>query len=117
MAFADIFNASKPLYDTNVMAVELLPANRFVGFDGKKCAAGALAQGVTYHQIPEGKLDTIGVIGSMLIEASEPIAKGNKIASAADGKAKAAGVGEEINGVAYSDALAAGEMVEVLLRW
>lgn len=117
MGFTDIFNASKPLYNTNVTAAELLPANRFVGFDGKQCAIGALAQGVTYHQIPDGKLDTIGVIGSMLIEASEPIAKGNKIASAADGKAKVATIGEEVNGVAYSAALAAGEMVEVLLRW
>ena len=57
----------------------------------------------------------VRLIGTALVEAGEPLTPGARVASDVNGKAKVAGTGEAVLGVALKGA-AAGEFVEVLLK-
>lgn len=57
----------------------------------------------------------VRLIGTALVEAGAPLTPGARVASDANGKAKVAGTGEAVLGVALKGA-AAGEFVEVLLK-
>lgn len=57
----------------------------------------------------------VRLIGTALVEAGAALTPGARVASDANGKAKVAGMGEAVLGVALKGA-AAGEFVEVLLK-
>ncbi len=57
----------------------------------------------------------VRLIGTALVEAGAALTAGARVASDANGKAKGAGTGEAVLGVALKGA-AAGEFVEVLLK-
>lgn len=57
----------------------------------------------------------VRLIGTALVEAGAALTPGARVASDANGKAKVAGMGEAVLGVALRGA-AAGEFVEVLLK-
>lgn len=97
-----------------VLAAEAIPKQRFVGFDGNLCGAGAKALGAS--EIDFGSGEYAGVIGtgSVIVEAAEAIAVGGGVESDADGKAAALDTGT-VNGYAMTAAAQAGDLIVVKL--
>ncbi|MDF0606634.1 DUF2190 family protein [Neisseriaceae bacterium TC5R-5] len=98
---------------TSIVAASDLTAQRFVGFDGQPCAAGAKALGVVEVNTGQDQMAPANVLGVMLIEAGGPIAAGAEVQSDASGKAipKASGA---INGIAWDAAGVAGELIRIV---
>lgn len=100
------------IFTTSIPAAADLTRQRFVGFDGNVCAAGAKAIGVADIDAAAGRLVPVDMIGNILIEAGAAVAAGAEVQSDASGRAipKAAGVG---NGYALDAASAAGELIRI----
>lgn len=103
----------KPLLIESVKANEDLIEHRFIGFNGKHCAAGAKAFGVVDVSTEKEQFAPAAVFGILLVEAGGTIALGDPIASDANGKAVKAGTSDLINGYAC-DAGVAGNVIRVL---
>ncbi|MBT0665761.1 DUF2190 family protein [Geobacter pelophilus] len=89
-----------------------LVQQRFVGYDGAKCAAGAAALGICDADTAVGAQAPLNFSGILLVEAGGVIAADVDVDSDADGRAvtHAAGV---VNGHTLDAATAAGEIIRV----
>jgi hypothetical protein len=104
----------QPKLTLSIRATMDLPAYRFVDYQGKPCDANQKALGVCMGKWSSGKYAAIVVLGTAIVEASSNISAGDKVASDANGKAKVATTGAEINGRALNSANP-GEYVRILL--
>ncbi|QCI93260.1 capsid cement protein [Novosphingobium sp. EMRT-2] len=106
------------LFSMTALASAAVSANRFVGLlTGAHCAAGAKPQGVSCYAAAVGEAFEVDVYGTRMVEAGDIIAPGAEVKSDATGRAiPRAGAGE-IGGYAISGASAAGQLIEVLLRF
>src|SRR5574344_25560 len=104
----------KPLLIDSIKATANLPKQRFVGFDGGICTAGAKAYGVCDVETESGQQAPIGVLGILLVEAGGAIAQGASVTSDATGKAVAVTSTEKANGTALDAATAAGEVIRIV---
>lgn len=101
-----------------VLSITALTADlvqqRFVGFDGAKCGAGAKALGVCDADTAVGRQAPVNFSGILLVEAAAPIAADVDVDSDADGKAvtHVAGV---VNGHTLDAATAAGDIIRIKL--
>jgi hypothetical protein len=116
------------LLTTSVLAAVALINRRFVGFDGKVCAAGAVALGVVEANTEAGGMAPANVLGVMLVESGAPIAVGGKVQSDAEGRAiplvttTVEDTGEvevqvpaaAANGVAWDAATQAGDLIRIV---
>lgn len=106
------------LFAMTVIAAAAIATNRFVGlFTGAQCGAGAKAQGVSQYAADAGDALAIDVLGTAIVEAGGAIAAGGPIKSDADGRAIAQGGTGEIIAYAVTAATAAGQKIEVLLKF
>lgn len=103
----------KPILIDSILADENLEKQRFVGFDGKTCDAGAKALGVCDAATEKDQYAPIGVIGILLVEAGGDIEVGDEVASDADGKAVAIGRNEISNGYAL-DSAEEGDVIRIV---
>lgn len=103
----------KPLLIDSITAAEDVEQNRFIGFDGKYCAAGAKALGVSDVPTESGQLAPVGIFGIFLVEAADNITAGDEIASDAEGKAVRVARTEQVNGYSL-DTAQAGTLIRVV---
>ena len=103
----------KPLLIDSVKAATNIPKQRFVGFDGGICAAGAKAIGVCDVETDAEQQAPIGVIGILLVEAGGTITQGAELTSDASGKAVVKAEGQKVNGYAQ-DAGEAGDIIRIV---
>ena len=97
-------NTYKPLLIDSIKTTVDLPKQRFVGFDGNICGAGAKALGVSDVEIEAGQYAPVGIIGIFLVEAGGTITVGQAITSDEEGKAVAVTSTEVCNGYALDNA-------------
>lgn len=76
-----------PLSITTVKATTDINQQRFIGFDGSYCTAGAKALGVCDVDTEKGQKAPVATIGTLLVECGGTIAIGDSVASDSDGKA------------------------------
>lgn len=91
----------------SIKAAEDIPKFRFVNYLGGICGLGERALGVTSLPATTGRQATIETLGTMLVESSEAIARGDALSSDATGKAKVADAGEIVNAFALSSSTGA----------
>jgi len=103
----------KPLLIDSIKAQADLPKQRFVGFDGNLCAAGAKAFGICDVETEKDQFAPIAVNGILLVESGSAIAQGAKVTSDNQGRAIAITASEEVNGYALDAATAAGEIIRI----
>ena len=103
----------KPILIDSILAGENLEKQRFVGFDGKTCSAGAKALGVCDVETEKGQYAPIGVIGIFLVEAGDDIDAGDEITSDADGRAVIVARNEIPNGYAL-DSAEEGDVIRIV---
>ena len=103
----------KPLLIDSVTANENLEQYRFVGFDGRHCAAGAKAYGVCDVSTEKDQYAPVGVLGIFLVEAASAITVGANVTSDANGKAVTVSENNAINGIAL-DAASAGDIIRIV---
>ncbi len=101
----------KPGITESVKAQADLLKQRFVGFDGNYCGAGAKALGICDVEITQGQFAPVVLNGILLVETGGAVTSGAKVASDADGKAVAVTASEEINGFAIDSA--AGAVIRI----
>jgi len=104
----------KPLLIDSIKASTNLPKQRFVGFDGGICVAGAKALGICDVETDADQQAPIGVIGILLVEAGGTITQGTAITSDASGRAIVALEAQKINGYAQDAASAEGEIIRIV---
>ena len=98
---------------TSLLAGLALTEQRFVGFNGCPCAAGAKALGVVDADTESGNMAPVNVLGIMLVETGDAVDAGKEVESDADGCAVERGSGES-NGIALDEALQAGEIIRIV---
>lgn len=103
----------KPGVIESVKAAENLQKQRFIGFDGKYCKNGDKALGVSDASTDEAQLAPVAIYGILLIESGSAIAKGEKVTSDGQGRAKTAGDTDAINGYALDEAQGNGEIIRI----
>jgi hypothetical protein len=86
----------------SIKAAEDIPQFRFINYVGGICGLGERALGVSSLAATGGSQVTTETLGTMLVESSEAIARGDAISSDANGKAKLADAGEIVNAFALS---------------
>ena len=103
----------QPILTTSIFAVEDLPEQVFVGFDGKVCKAGKKALGVVNADTAADNMAPADVLGVILVAAGAAIAAGSDVESDANGRAipKTTGV---INGTAWDEATATGDVIRIV---
>ena len=104
----------KTLLIDSVLAQVALTKQRFVGFDGKVCAANVLALGVCDVDTDQGQYAPVAISGILLIEAASAITQGSKVASDASGKAVTGYTIDTCNGYALDAATAAGDIIRIV---
>jgi len=104
----------KPLLIDSITAKAYLPKQRFVGFDGNICAAGAKALGICDVETDANQQAPVAVSGILLIETASAITQGYKICSDSNGKAVQVAGAEEVNGYALDTASNAGDIIRIL---
>lgn len=103
----------KPLLIDSIKAATNIPKQRFIGFDGKLCTAGAKALGICDVETDAEQQVPVGVLGILLIEAGGTITQGAEITADVSGKAVVATDGQKINGYAQ-DAGEAGDIIRIV---
>lgn len=103
----------KPILIDSVKVTVDVAKQRFIGFDGKYCAAGAKAYGVSDVEIDAGQYAPVAISGILLVEAGGSIAAGADITSDANGKAVAAAEDDAVNGYAL-DGATAGQIIRIV---
>lgn len=78
-------------------------------------AYGVALFSVSTDEIARGKGASVVIDGRMIVEASEAMAVGDAVATAADGRAKVAATGEQILGYCDEPAAGAGNWCSVYL--
>ena len=104
----------KPLLIDSIKAITNLPKQRFIGFDGNVCSAGAKAYGICDVETDAGQFAPAAVLGILLVEAGGAIPAQAKITSDANGKAVAITSTEEVNGYALDSASADGDIIRII---
>jgi len=104
----------KPLLIDSITAKTYLPKQRFVGFDGNICAAGAKALGICDVETDANQQAPVATLGILLVETASAVTQGSKICSNADGKAVQVTGTEEVNGYAIDSASGTGEIIRIL---
>lgn len=90
-------------------AVDLVK-QRFIGFDGNLCGAGAKSPGVIDSDTAAGKMAPFALNGVLIVEAGGTVTAEGKVESDASGRAVDITTGEA-NGWALTGATAAGQFV------
>ena len=103
----------KPVLIESITAGEDLQKQRFIGFDGKTCQAGAKALGICDAETEKGQCAPVGVIGILLIEAGGNITAGDEVASDSDGRAVTVARTELPNGFAL-DSAEEGDVIRIV---
>lgn len=103
----------QPILTTSITAAADLTINRFIGFDGNPCAAGAKAIGVAELEAAAGEQATANSLGVILVEAGGAIAPGDEVESDATARAVTLTSGKS-NGFALDIALIAGDVIRIL---
>lgn len=104
----------KPLLIDSIKATANLPKQRFIGFDGNICAAGAKAYGICDVETDAGQFAPAAILGILLIEAGGAIPAQSKITSDANGRATTITSIEEVNGYSLDAATAAGDIIRIV---
>jgi hypothetical protein len=102
----------KPLLVDSVKAQTDLDKQRFIGFDGNYCLAGAKALGVSDAETEKNQLCPVAVNGILLIKAGGAILQGAKVQSDNNGYAVTYTSGE-VNGYALDESTGAGEIIRI----
>lgn len=102
----------QPLQLITIRAGEDIIPNRFININGFHCSNDQYAVGVSEISWFKGAFASVISFGTALIESAETINAGDKVASAADGKAKVAVETSEIIGTALTSSIA-GRKVKV----
>ena len=109
----------KPVLTESIAVSAATVKNRFIGFDGALCAAGAKALGVSQVDVDAEEVLPVMVEGIALVEASAAISIGAAVAAAgtstAAGKAATVANSAICNGYAMDAATAAGDIIRVKL--
>lgn len=103
----------KPILIESVQAQIDLLQNRFVGFDGNYCKAGAKAFGVTEAEAEAEQFSPIAVLGTLIVETGASVSQG-AVMSDENGKAVPHVTDKECNGYALDTASAAGEFIRIV---
>ena len=103
----------KPILIDSIKAGENLEKQRFIGFDGKTCTAGAKALGVCDVETEKDQYAPVGVMGILLVEAGGNITAGDEVASDADGRAVTVARTELPNGFAL-DSAEEGDIIRIV---
>ena len=103
----------KPLLIDSIKAEENIVQQRFIGFDGKYCKAGAKAIGVADVDVDKGQFVPVAITGVLLVEAGGTISIGDAITSDDLGRAVKPTSPSEINGYAQDDATE-GQIIRIL---
>ena len=103
----------KPVLIDSIEAATNIDEHRFIGFDGKHCAAGAKALGICDVSTEQGQIAPVGVLGIFLVEAADSITAGDEIASDADGKAVRVARTEQVNGYSL-DTAESGSLIRIV---
>lgn len=103
----------QPILTTSITAASDLAPNRFIGFDGDPCAAGAKAIGVAEMEAAAGEQATSNTLGIILVEAGGAIAAGAEVEADADARAVTIDTGVS-NGYAIDAAVAAGDIIRIV---
>jgi len=103
----------KPLLIDSIKAQVDLSKQRFVGFGGNICGAGAKAFGVCDVETEKDQFAPIAVLGILLIESGSAITQGAKITSDSQGRAIPVATTEEVNGYALDAATVSGEIIRI----
>ena len=103
----------KPILIDSIKAQVDLPKQRFVGFGGNICGAGAKAFGICDVETEKDQFAPIAILGILLVESGSAITPGVKITSDAQGRAIPVATTEEINGYALDAATASGEIIRI----
>jgi hypothetical protein len=98
----------QPAQMLSIKAQEDLPTKRFVSPNGYLTGSGLIAIGVTELNWQKGNMASIISLGTAIVECFEAIAIGDKVSSAATGKAKKITNGDEVLGVALCAASSSG---------
>lgn len=106
----------QPLLTITIKSNVRLPAFRFVNYSGALCTLNSKSIGVTEREWLANKPASVVALGTVTVEAAESISIGDNIASAADGKAKTAEIGDIINGRAVDSAQAGGLLKIMLIQ-
>ena len=104
----------KPLLIDSVLAQADLIKQRFIGFDGNVCSAGAKAYGICDVETDAGQFAPVAVLGILLVEAGGAIPAQAKITSDANGRATAITSTEEVNGYSLDAATAEGDIIRIV---
>lgn len=104
----------KPLLIDSIKAQTYLPQQRFVGFDGNICKAGAKAYGICDVETESGQYAPATILGILLVEAGGAITAKSKITSDANGRAVAITSTEEVNGYSLDSATAEGDIIRII---
>lgn len=104
----------KPLLIDSILAQTALIKQRFVGFNGRVCAANTLALGICDVETDQGQYAPIAISGILLIEAGGAITQGSKVTSDASGRAVTGTVIDTCNGYAMDAATAAGDIIRIV---
>lgn len=103
----------KPLLIETVKATVNIEQHRFIGFDGKYCANGKKALGVSDVSTEQNQAAPVAVLGILIVTAGDTITQGDAITSNEEGKAVKVISTEAVNGFACENATA-GEEVRIL---
>ena len=102
-----------------VKAADAVTKYRFVGYDGKHCAANAAAIGVSYFTAASGDPITVYGAGNIVpLEAGAAITIGGLVASDANGKGVTAtllDLTHAVNAMALQAATVDGDVISVLV--
>ena len=104
----------KPLLIDSIKATANLPKQRFIGFDGNICSAGAKAYGICDVETDAGQFAPAAILGILLIEAGGVIPAQAKITSDANGRATTIASTEEVNGYSLDAAIAEGDVIRIV---
>lgn len=99
---------------TSVVATDVIIQQRFVGFDGRSCAAGKAVLGVTETGGDADDAVGVNVLGIIAVEAGAAFEVGAALQSDAEGRAIAKTGSNAVAGTALDAATQAGDVVRIL---
>lgn len=97
---------------TVTAAADLDKPRRFVGFDGKRCAAAAKALGTNNATFAKGEQASVDALGVILVEAGAAITLGAEVQCDGEGRAVPLSGGKS-NGWAMDAASDAGQIIRI----
>ena len=103
----------KPLLIDSIQALQDLPKQRFVTFEGEVTSVGEKAYGICDVETEEGQFAPVGITGILLIEAGGEITVGAEVTSDSEGKAIVIGENQKSNGFSL-DAGTSGDVIRIV---